>query len=278
MLNICVCGTLMRPITITFRSDGASDHEDVKYTKKESKPPDGDRSQNHSQQNLALASFQNKSHQNLSTPQNRSLRNLATFQSRSLQSLANVQDRSLQSLHYVPRGETEEKQGLCNMKILKNRDYVVLMVENIVYAFGFSIVYVHLSAYAGYRGFTDYQGAMLFTVMGFTNTFARLLFGLLAQLPFLSSVVIYAICISCSGLVTFMCPSLVTYNALMTYAGMFGFISASWGTLLPLVIVDILGPDMLTSGYGYILLCDAIGTAIGPPVAGQYQSFSHFVQ
>ena len=48
----------------------------------------------------------------------------------------------------------------------------------------------------------------------------------------------------------------------------FGFFSGSIGPLLPHVIIKTLGRDQLGVGYGILLLFEAGGSLLGPPVAG----------
>ena len=39
-------------------------------------------------------------------------------------------------------------------------------------------------------------------------------------------------------------------------------------TLTPIILVDLLGVERLSVAFGWVLLCQGIATALGPPIAG----------
>ena len=78
-----------------------------------------------------------------------------------------------------------------------------------------------------------------------------------------------------SGVATIMCPVATSYPGLMTCAAFFGLATAPYGVLLPCIIVDILGVNLLTSGYAYILIFEALGTVSGAPVADMCKLYTH---
>lgn len=63
------------------------------------------------------------------------------------------------------------------------------------------------------------------------------------------------------------------------YASCFGFFSGGYVTLTAIVLVDIVGIDKLSDGFGVLLLFVGIATAIGTPIVGkclQLLIFGHF--
>ena len=65
--------------------------------------------------------------------------------------------------------DIEKKDSLFNLHVFTNKSFLVLCLNNFFFTFGLSIIYVHLSAYAGSMGFSDDQGAMLFSALGIAN-------------------------------------------------------------------------------------------------------------
>ena len=160
------------------------------------------------------------------------------------------------------------KQHL-NMHICKNISYVLLLIQIVFVSIGVSMVLVHLPAYGGTLGFSDDSSAMLLSTMGISNFVGRLVYGVINQLPWVKSVCLYIIGFTLAGALTVVCPVFTSYVALQVYASIFGFLSACYGCILPLVIVDIVGAELVTNGYGYVLLFSAFGAMTGGPVAGR---------
>ena len=172
------------------------------------------------------------------------------------------------------REESREKKktSLFNLSIFRNFHYLMLCLNNTFICYGLSVVYVHLPAYAGTLGFTENQGAWLFSVLGVSNFIGRIAFGLLAHIPAISSTSLYLCALSSVGVITLFVPLATSFSGLLAYAGVFGFLSAAFGALLPqVVVIVLLDLSLIASGYGYILIFEALGTLLGAPVAGGYE-------
>jgi len=155
-----------------------------------------------------------------------------------------------------------------NLHLFQDANFIMLNIANILTSFGHSIVIVHIAAYAASLGFTDDKSAVLLSVMGACNFVGRLLYGALNQLPNVSATFLYIFGWLSTGVVTIMCPFFTDYYALLIYAGLFGLLTACWGTILPQVIIEIVGAHMISSAYGYVLLFMVIGSLAGGPSAG----------
>ena len=160
------------------------------------------------------------------------------------------------------------KTGLFNFFIFKNVSYQLLCVNNFFMCFGLSIVYVHLSAYATTTGISSNLSALLFSVIGASNFLGRIAFGILGHVERINHIVLYSIAFLASGVTTLLCPISKTYGWLAFFAGLFGFLTGSFGALLPQCIIQILSLEYLASGYGYLLVFEAAGNLLGAPVGG----------
>ena len=170
------------------------------------------------------------------------------------------------------QGKQEHSAGFkqhLNMHICKNISYVLLLIQILFVSIGMSMVLVHLPAYGGTLGFSDDSSAMLLSTMGISNFVGRLAYGATNQIPWITAACLYIIGFIIAGALTVICPLFTSYIALQVYAALFGFLTACFGSMLPLVIVDIVGADLITNGYGYVLLFMAFGTMAGGPVAGR---------
>ena len=152
--------------------------------------------------------------------------------------------------------------------ILSNTSYLLLGVNNILQTFGFAVVYVHLAAYAMTMGISVTQGAMLFSALGVANTIGRIVYGVIAYTTRIDHVLLYGFALATTGLVTMACPIIHSYVGLLCSSVAFGLLSAGYGTLLAQNVIIFLSPELLSIGYGYIMVADAIGTLLGGPMAG----------
>ena len=152
--------------------------------------------------------------------------------------------------------------------IFSNTSYLLLCLNNVLFTFGLAVVYVHLAAYAMTTGISVTQGAMLFSTVGITNTIGRVMYGVIAYTTSVDHVLLYGIAMVTTGITTMICPIMYSYVGLLCSSGVFGLLSAGFGTLLPQNIILFLSPDLLSIAYGYILVAEAMGTLLGGPVAG----------
>ena len=162
-----------------------------------------------------------------------------------------------------------ERTSIFNVEVFKNWRYICLGINNFLLCFGLSVVYGHMSAYASSCGLDKYKSASLVSIIGLSNFIGRLLLGFVGLYRGFSSECLYTICFLLSGIAVELKTFASDYAALMVLAILFGFCSASFGVFLPQIIIDYLGVKLLSSGYGYMLVFEAIGTLLGSPVAGK---------
>ena len=165
---------------------------------------------------------------------------------------------------------TKKRKTSFNLFIFKNIDYLVLCVNNVLFSFGWSVIYVHLGTYSETIGCSKQQAAMLFSVIGATNLIGRILYGLLGQSKCFSAMMWYIQGLLCCGIATTLSPLSTSYVGLVVFAAFFGLFSASVGPLLPYIQVEFLGVALLANAYGYLFVFEAIGQLMGAPVAGTF--------
>ena len=104
--------------------------------------------------------------------------------------------------------------------------------------------------------------------MGLANFAGRILGGMLALTHRISSMNIYVTSMLLCTVATVCCPLAHSYLLVAAYAAAFGMLVGCFCVKLPSVIIQILDVDLLASGYGYMLLFEAMGTLLGAPMAG----------
>ena len=158
---------------------------------------------------------------------------------------------------------------LFNFHMFKNTDYVLLCVNSMLACFGIGVVYVHLAAYAGSLGIDAHRSALLFSTIGISNSLGRLLYGALERIPRCTPLILYVGGFIVVGVATAMVPLYHNYIWLQIFAVIFGTLSSAIGCMLPLILVEFLGPSLMASSYGNLMLFEAVGQTLGGPVAGK---------
>ncbi|XP_064615201.1 monocarboxylate transporter 9-like [Liolophura sinensis] len=163
--------------------------------------------------------------------------------------------------------------------IFKNLSYHFICINNSLFCFASSIVYVHLSAFAiGKLHVTESQATNLISVIGIATFVGRLAFGFLAQHPRLKPIYIYTFTFTVAGLATCLVPFMTNYEQILVYCVVFGLsFAALGGALLPCILIDIAGLDRLSFSYGVLIFYEAVGQILGAPVAGfLYDGFQSY--
>ncbi|CAH1784631.1 unnamed protein product, partial [Owenia fusiformis] len=164
--------------------------------------------------------------------------------------------------------ETDKNKTVFNLKILKSFNFSILCFNFLMFYFGLSIVFTHLSEYSGLMGIGETESAMLFSAYGVTNLIGKISFGVIANHPKANDLLLYTITLFICGLATVLVPLLTQYGTLLAYSGAFGLFSSTVGVLAPGIVCQMLGPDELATGYGVLLPFSAFGKLLGGPVAG----------
>ncbi len=271
-LNICVCGALMRlprkpqymdahgRVLSRDQAEKVLAEKDTSGTKKTHGS-----SSNGIAKNGTISNGINKS-QNCKGPGNGTVSNGVAKEPVKFTRLRSP------SRHFVrlKRQVTVEKcRKVLNLQLFRVTDYLILALNNVLLIFSLSIVYVHLPAFSEKRGISKDAAAILISTIGISNVIGRVAFGLLAKVPFLTAQRLYMSSLTLAGLVIILFPHSHTYVLMQAAAAAFGFFSASIGPLLPILIGEFLSVLLIPSGYGYLLVFEAIGNLLGPPAAGK---------
>ena len=188
-------------------------------------------------------------------------------------------------IEFKPDSSTDEedtKKGLkeqyFNMRMCANYGYMLLCFNTLGACIGTSVIYVHLSAYSLTLGQSDYRSALLYSTIGGCNIFGRLIFGAAAKVPKLSALVLHTFAFTVAGVATILLPVSDSYAWMQFYAAVFGLMTSTLGPLVPVAIVDFLGPALMANGYGNLMLFEAIGVTLGGPLAGKTRNMCELYQ
>ena len=168
----------------------------------------------------------------------------------------------------VRRPEIRENRPILDITPFKKRGYVVLCINNFLFCCGISALYIHLTAYSETKGINADHSAMLISGLGISNLIGRLLFGLVVTHPRFNAIVLYGVSFTLSGVCICAVPLCSNFIGLLSCAVMFGLLSGSLGTLLVVILIQLLGLQRFANGYGCLLLFEAAGQLIGGSLTG----------
>ena len=165
--------------------------------------------------------------------------------------------------------EEEKPIGAVNLWIFKNIEYDIFGLSLLFYTVAVVIIYVHLSAYNIELGFSPKEGSLLYTTIGICSFLGRYIYLGILHWAGPPPVLLHMLGAFICGCACFLLPIGGGYTALQAYAVAFGLCTSSFGSMVPLVVSDILGPAMIASGYGFVMLFNGVGQTIGGPLAGK---------
>lgn len=168
----------------------------------------------------------------------------------------------------VRRTELLEESPILDITPFKKKGYLMLCINNFLFCCGISALYVHLTALAESKGYSQDLSAMLVSGLGIANLIGRVLYGVLASHSWFNAFVLYMCSFTLSGVCVCIVPFCETYEGLMTCAVVFGLLSACFGTLLVTILIELLGLQRFANGYGCLLLFEAAGQLLGGFLTG----------
>ncbi|CAJ0944946.1 unnamed protein product, partial [Mesorhabditis belari] len=213
----------------------------------------------------------------------------ATFKPIPKQISQEVEDRTLlseKSSAAFTMTEIEEKEHGLNHWLRKT---ISLLRDPVLLVFGFSCMMTSVGTngpiyflpfYAtNTLGLTRDQSSVPLSIYGLINTLGRLVCGFISdrRIPLPKKAgdnkarnrryILGGSLVLC-GLFCCLSFLLSDFLSVCLYAGLFGYFSAASICLMSVVLVDLVGIEKLTNSFGIILTFKAIGTMIGPSIAG----------
>ena len=80
--------------------------------------------------------------------------------------------------------------GSCNPRLLVNVPFMLLALSNLFATQGLYIPYMFIKNFALEMGVTSVNASLLISIIGITNTLARILTGLITDLPFINPLIV----------------------------------------------------------------------------------------
>ncbi|XP_021706003.1 monocarboxylate transporter 14 isoform X4 [Aedes aegypti] len=158
--------------------------------------------------------------------------------------------------------------AMMDVSLLRDPVFMMIAISNIFGMAGLYVPFVYLVDAAVLDGIEESKATFLISIIGITNTFARILCGYVADFPKVDALFMNNICLVISTFAVSLTPFCHSYYAYVAMAIAFGIAVAGYISLTSIILVDLLGLDKLTNAFGLLILFRGAATIVGSPLAG----------
>jgi len=168
----------------------------------------------------------------------------------------------------LPKPVVDVLSEMLDVSLFKNKGFMCICLGNVFAMIGFYVPYVYIVDRALLLGIDATQASFLLSVIGITNTFGRVVSGLVADLQSVNSLMLNNVCMLIAGICIVLTPLGTSYASLVVAASVFGLTTAAYISLTSIIICDLLGLEKLTNAFGLMTLARGVSSVLGPPLAG----------
>lgn len=165
----------------------------------------------------------------------------------------------------------QPKRKLLDFSVFSDRGFVIYTLAASVMVLGLFVPPVFVVSYAKSLGYEDTKSALLLTILGFVDMFARPASGLIAGMKWVRprSVYLFSFAMIFNGCTDLIGSQATDYSGLVVFCIFFGMSYGMVGALQFEVLMAIVGTEKFSSAIGLVLLMEAIAVLVGPPGAGR---------
>ncbi|XP_062859763.1 monocarboxylate transporter 4 [Trichomycterus rosablanca] len=167
--------------------------------------------------------------------------------------------------------QPKPKHKLLDFSVFKDRGFVIYTVAAAIMVLGLFVPPVFVVSYAKELGNEDTKSALLLTILGFIDIFARPTCGIIAGLKWVRPRCVYffSFAMICNGITDIIGSMSKDYTSLVFFCIFFGISYGMVGALQFEVLMTIVGTEKFSSAIGLVLLVEAVAVLVGPPGAGR---------
>ncbi|XP_070783200.1 monocarboxylate transporter 9-like [Enoplosus armatus] len=160
------------------------------------------------------------------------------------------------------------------LSLLQDRVLVALCVSLFLFSLGNFPPQLFLEDLARSSGLTEGVASIsLVSLNSIGAGVGKLGLGVMADVPRVDSVLLYALTVGVSGLGVLLIPLTSSYLDLQVLSVVLGFLSGNW-TLTPYVTSQVVSVEKLAEAHGILMFFGGVGLMLGPPVVGCFYDFT----
>ncbi|XP_062294917.1 monocarboxylate transporter 4-like isoform X2 [Scomber scombrus] len=188
----------------------------------------------------------------------------------------NLKNKDLEQDKEEEKEGAEEKTNkpkakLLDVSVVNDRGFVIYTVAASIMVLGLFVPPVFVVSYAKEMGNEDTKSALLLTILGFIDIFARPTCGVIAGLKWVRPrcVYLFSFAMLFNGITDLVGSQADSYTSLVVFCIFFGVSYGMVGALQFEVLMAVVGTEKFSSAIGLVLLMEAIAVLVGPPSAGR---------
>ncbi|KAL1497873.1 hypothetical protein ABEB36_008759 [Hypothenemus hampei] len=156
--------------------------------------------------------------------------------------------------------------------------FFLLSLSTITFFTWFIVPYFYLFDLMVKLAYTSEQASFTISNIGISNTIGMIFLGWAGDRPWMNITKTYAIFLVLCGLsIIGQMFFIQNYIMLQLSAALFGVSLSSHFAFTPGIVMELVPMDRFTIAYGLQLLCQGIGTLVGPPYAGTHAIFNYLM-
>ncbi|XP_018427961.1 PREDICTED: monocarboxylate transporter 6 [Nanorana parkeri] len=170
--------------------------------------------------------------------------------------------------------ELEQRKGIQRYiafdLLLGHRRYQIYTIGVAWMVLGFVLPLFYLVPYATTSGIEETTAALLLSLIGFINIFARPVAGIVSQHKIFSGKLIYLFsgAVIANGLSNLVCAASASFSSFIVYCCLYAISMSVIGALVFHVLMDIVGMKRFPGAFGLFTILESVTILIGPPLAG----------
>jgi MFS family permease len=171
------------------------------------------------------------------------------------------------------RPAARRPQGMTVQQAVRSAEFKSLYAACLICSFAVFVPFVHLVPFAQDHGIEQTRAALLIAMIGAGSTFGRFFLGGVADRIGRTAFLV----VTYIGMTVAMAIWIVaeSFAALALFAVVLGLFYGGWVAVLPAVVMDRFGGVNLSAIIGVLYTSVAVGTLIGPSVAGFLFDMTH---
>lgn len=171
----------------------------------------------------------------------------------------------------VAHGKQVHLMPLLSCVPLRNITFHGMCIANLFWSFGSTVIYMYLPSYAMDEGSSFETSVFLVSCVGMASFTSRVIFSFMGHNSTLDDMTAILCSIGLGVVITGICPLLFDdYAGQIGYSILFGFYSGYWTTFLSQASRELLGPECIAKGNGYLSFMIALGSIMAGPAAGMF--------
>ncbi|ESP04890.1 hypothetical protein LOTGIDRAFT_109500 [Lottia gigantea] len=176
---------------------------------------------------------------------------------------------SILCCHKTKNSSRSNSQCQKYITLLTNPVFQIFIFSILLANFAYPTVFIMVPSYAEEIHVDKQSGALMVSIIGISDLIGRIFFGWFSDRRLIARKYEFMGTMGISGVLSLILPFVKTKVALFVYCGFYGFFAGAYICLIAVVLVDVLGLENLSMGFGIVGLSMAISMLAGPPIIGK---------